>query len=492
MNSTRTRKLDIALLALLGICFAIVYGINWYSALSFPFAIEYEGTMLWAASTLAQGHNIYDAARLLEAPWAVITYPPLFLSIGAGLVKLFGLGFWCLRLISIVSALISAALLYLIVRRSGCSPIACAIAPAYFMGFTPVFFWANLGRPDMLAVALSLLGLERTFMACAAGLESSASESTSRPVRHYAPSIVAGLAFALACFAKQTSVVCLVSAFLFLIWCKNYRPAVVLAGTAAVGILVLFGATQWLSGGLLQNITIFGTTPWSSAVLARYIRFMSDSDQLRAEICLAVPLFCIIIRKQNTSMPEKLPYVLFALSLAQMLYIMGLPGSNGNHAIFPLMALSWWLALKCQSLGPRFSRVILLAALLALPSIVAYVPAIVSAMPKDDRVLAQVNLTDKEVLSEDPYVNILSHSKPFMIDCAVFTSVWKNHPDKIGQIANAIDHQAFAALVINSQDSQGKEKWFWPDAILQALHNHYKQSGKLNGNGIPQTLWLPK
>jgi hypothetical protein len=483
VGSAQLTKLDIALISLVAICFAIVYGINWYAALSCPYCIEYEGTMLWAANALSHGQNIYDAARLVTPPWAVITYPPLFLCIGAVFVKCFGLAFWYLRLISLVSAVVSVALIYVILRRSGCPILVAVIGPAYFMGFTPVFLWTSLGRPDTLALALCLLGMERTY----AAFQQSGTQKSG-----FSQALIGGLSFALACFAKQTSVVCLVTAILFLIWCKKYRIAGIVAATSAALILLLFGSAQVLTGGLIEHLRVFSTTPWSADTLTRYLHFMTDADVTRAEICLGIPLYCTVFRKQTTSVPERLPYALFGLSLAQMLYIMGLPGSNGNHAIFSLLALSWWLALKCGILSTRVARIVLVASLSSLISLTNYVPAIIAAMPKDVQPLMKVDLKNKLVLSEDPYNNFLSESTPAMIDCAVFTSIWKDRPDKIGQIVDRIDQREYAAIVINCQDSEGKEKYFWPDVVLSAIRANYQKSGKLNGNGICQMLWLPK
>jgi hypothetical protein len=79
-----------------------------------------------------------------------------------------------------------------------------------------------------------------------------------------------------------------------------------------------------------------------------------------------------------------------------------------------------------------------------------------------------------------------------MIDCAVFTSIWQNRPEKLDEIKQAIARQELAGVIINCQDSQGEGKYFWPEPILQSLREHYSASGKLSGNGICQTLWLPR
>jgi hypothetical protein len=404
------------------------------------------------------------------------------MMVAAALIKLAGPYFWCLRLVSMVSAIACALLLYRIMRLSGCSSVCAAIAPAFFLGFSPTFLWANIGRPDILAVALALGGFERVYTCYLKGEDSSAWPT---------PCIVAGLLLSLSCYAKQTSIVCIATAFLFLLWTKRWRSAITCAVTFVLCFGILTGITQAITGGFIQNITIFGKTPWDSEILARYMHFMSDADQLRGEILLLVVLYCMFWKKQETSVPERLPYLFFGLSLAQMIYIMGLPGSNGNHAIFPLLALSWWLALKAQTLPKAAGRAVLISSLLAVPSLVFYLSSIVSPLPKDPKVLDSLDLRDKLVLSEDPYLNFLSHSQPAMIDCAVFTSVWKKSPDKLNALANSIKKKEFAAIIINCQDSKGGPQYFWPDTIPATVRENYHEAGKLSGEGICQTLWLP-
>ncbi len=109
---------------------------------------------------------------------------------------------------------------------------------------------------------------------------------------------------------------------------------------------------------------------------------------------------------------------------------------------------------------PAWHRIVLVGSLASLISLVGYVPAIIAAMPENDQSLLKVDLKNKLVLSEDPYNNFLSRSTPAMIDCAVFTSIWKDHPDKLGQIVERIGRKEYAAVVINCQDSEDKEKYF--------------------------------
>ena len=83
MIKYKAKTVSAIALIIVTVGFAITYGVNWWAALSYPNAIEYEGPMLWAANALTHSQNIYDPERLINAPWAVITYPPLYLCLGS-------------------------------------------------------------------------------------------------------------------------------------------------------------------------------------------------------------------------------------------------------------------------------------------------------------------------------------------------------------------------------------------------------------------------
>jgi len=475
---------DALVLAIAVVVFCLLYAWSWYTVMRFSSAIEYEGPMFWAANALAHGQNIYDLARLTSPPWHVITYPPLFIGMAALLVKIFGPAFWCLRAVTIAAAIASVFLLYRLLRLSGCAPIVAAIAPAYFIGFSPTFVWNNCGRPDSVATAFCLAGLERLYSAF---LQVEAGKK-------WLPSaVMAGVLLALSCMSKQTSIVCTVSGLIFLVWCKRLPLAAIVAAVMAGSLVLMGGLAQLITGGFIQNMVYFGKVHWHYDLMTAHLHFMSDGDVLRCEILLAVLIYCIVGRKQTTSVPERLPYVLFGLAFLNMMYMLGLPDSNGNHAIFCLLALSWWLAWKCSTLPTIAARIVLLTSLVGVPFLFQYFPGTIAQLPQDPKVLQQVDLTDKLVLAEDPSLNLLSRSQPAMVDCAVFEAVWSAcEPERVKAFEQSIARRQFAALIVNCSDLDGTALMLWPPSTVKVMKDQYKSAGKLSGNGVCEQLMLPR
>jgi len=482
---TGNAKINGALLAVVLVGFAVAYGLSWYTVLRATNAIEYEGPMFWAANALAHGQNIYDPAKLISAPFQVITYPPVFMIFAAVLMKVFGPSYWCLRAVTIAAAIVSAFYLYRLLRLSGCAPWLAAIAPAYFMGFSPTFVWNNCGRPDCVATAFCLAGLERLY---------SAFQKHEEGKKWMPSGVMAGILLALSCLSKQTAVVCAVSGLLFLIWNKRFKLAAIIGAVIGGLGLLLSGIAQLITGGFAQNMMYFGQVRWQQDLLVQHLHFMSDGDIQRTELLFAVLLYCVIVRKQTTTVAERLPYVLFGISFLNAMYMLGLPDSNGNHAIFFFLAMSWWLALKCSTLPIAASRIVLLGSLLGLPFLANYFPAALAELPRTNDVLGRaVGLADKSVLSEDPYLNFLSASRPAMIDCAVFEAAWEaRQPERLKALEAAVARQEFAALIVNCTDLEGKSREIWPPDTVKVFKEHYKSSGNLSGNGICQQLMLPK
>ncbi|HEY9714519.1 MAG TPA: glycosyltransferase family 39 protein [Chroococcales cyanobacterium] len=482
----KLNPVDAGLAGVVVFAFVCVFVYSWKAALGFPFAIEYEGPMYWAVSQLAAGQNIYDLSQLSAFPYAVITYPPLFMLLSAVVFKLsiVGQAFTALRLVSVVATIISIYLFYRILRTDGCGVLEGIGGAAYFFGFTPVFLWANIGRPDALMVMFVLASMERfvTFRQ---------SEQVSGGKGRLVDVALAGVLMALACFTKQTAIVGVASVCLFLLTVKKFKALFLYGGSFALLFAVLAGAAQMVSGGFIANMTIFGTTPWSQEMMWRYLHFMSDGDTYRMEILVVVLLYCLIFKKQNITETERLPYIFLAASFAQMMYMFGLPGSNGNHAILPFLAWSWWLALKLTTLPRLFKNVVVACSLLGIWTLAAMVPSIIAGMPKNDDVLQTVNWKDQLVLSEDPYINRLTESKPAMIDCAVFTSIWQRQPQRLVELRTEINDLMFAAIVINCQDVEGK-RFFWPPEVIDSIKQRYRPIGECNGNGLCQKVFVPK
>jgi hypothetical protein len=152
----------------------------------YPFELEWmEGSMVDHVARVAGGLPLYVGPSLdfIPAP-----YTPLYYYVSALVVKFTGLGFFPLRLVSLVSSLACFAVIFFVVRRETGRLSAAVIAAGLFAAtyeITGTFF--DLARVDAFAMFLLLLGAAIIY-----GAES--------PLRLASAAIVLSLAY----FAKQS------------------------------------------------------------------------------------------------------------------------------------------------------------------------------------------------------------------------------------------------------------------------------------------------
>src|SRR5689334_12731567 len=173
--SNRTRQSDIragqrrlsgaagitalALLALAALPLLFGAAVRLVALLSYPYPHDgLEGTLLHEAHLLWSGAALYqplDRFSFVSAP-----YPPLHPLILGLADQLAGPHvFWYGRLISLMAALGVAALIVLIVWRTGATWLGGLIGACLFLSAPAVLLWATRIKPDLTAMLWTALGL---------------------------------------------------------------------------------------------------------------------------------------------------------------------------------------------------------------------------------------------------------------------------------------------------------------------------------------------
>jgi len=156
-----------------------------------------EGGSVELAARVADGHSLYATPSLAFVGWA---YTPLYYWVAAAVAKLTGLGFLPLRLVSITASLASMATLAWIVTRETGDRVAGLVAAGLFAAtFKISGAWFDIGRVDSLFVALTLLAV-----------------AVGRWARGVRGGLALGLLAFLAFFTKQTALLALLPALLYL------------------------------------------------------------------------------------------------------------------------------------------------------------------------------------------------------------------------------------------------------------------------------------
>ena len=290
-------------------------------AIPHPFSLDYgEAPLVDQAMRLASGQNIYRA-DLSSPPYTISNYPPLYVSLLAIGVKLFGPAgaFFFGRAISAISAWAAAIFLILIVYSQTRDRIAAYSAGLVLLAFPFVVYWSPLLRIDMLALALSLAGL------CVL---------VWKPVTAQRLIGVALLLTA-AIFTRQSyGLAAPFAAFVWLAvrdWRQALRLALLVGGLGLVLFLLLNTLTR---GGFFFNIVTANVNEFRLDLLKFNWERLQDAAFLL--ICLA-GISLILIPRWNPLWTLAVPYLIGATISAATI---GKIGSNVNYLMELCAALS--------------------------------------------------------------------------------------------------------------------------------------------------------
>ncbi len=231
------------MLLVLAIHFA-VYLRYAFSEVFYPFEIFDAEDIIWQQAMLIPGPRMYgDIDRY---PFLVFHYPPLYHSIVRGLAALGVDPLIAGRGLSVCASLAAGVAIGAIVFRFGWDTMGrpriygALTAGLVFFCFYPVAAVSPLMRVDMLALALSVIG-----MRCA--LESTDAERSLR---------VAMIFFVLAAFTKQTSILAPLSVMI-VVASVDPRRALRLLGFGLVLGGVPLACLVWATGGGVLRHLVF-------------------------------------------------------------------------------------------------------------------------------------------------------------------------------------------------------------------------------------------
>ncbi len=219
-------------------------------AAEYPYGLDYCEGLLWQQALWLLSPHAYGSIE--HYPYMIYEYPPIYLAI----IKWAGwMGFDMLaagRVVSIVSTYVSAALIFVVVRRvchAACGAFASAIggvvAALLPFGLLPILSWAVLMRVDLLALAFTWAGLAL------------ATAALRKPVLLYPAMLV----FVVAVFTKQVFIAAPIC--VSFVWLVRASRLMLRAGTlaAATGVLAT-GALQLAThGGFLRHVVLYTAFP---------------------------------------------------------------------------------------------------------------------------------------------------------------------------------------------------------------------------------------
>ncbi|HBF34082.1 TPA: hypothetical protein DDW35_05920 [Candidatus Sumerlaeota bacterium] len=327
-------------------------------AASYPYQLDAEeGFILKQAMRLADGHMLYQSID--KPPYLVDNYPPLYPALWSLFVDQTHPSLAAGRWISGASGWIAAAAIFLMIflaARGVPFLLAFAVAlipPMLFMTSYAFLRWVGYTRVDMLALALSLVGL-------------AIFQGRGNHPNRWQQGVAIGF-FLLAALTKQTAVLAAGACFLQLLLQKKWRNALGFAVAMAVGILVPYGTLVAVThGGYWKHVVTYNENVMSWNEI--WIFWGPQLWQLYHFLWVAALAFLgwgawNTLRK-NASLPT-LPTLYFLLTFASIVTV-AKAGSAENYVLEPMAGLALFLGASLVALlrttlnydAPRRSRII--------------------------------------------------------------------------------------------------------------------------------------
>jgi hypothetical protein len=426
-----------------------------------PFGIDYGEGIVWQQSLLIPGPRMYGPIDQL--PFIVFHYPPVY-HLASRAVMAFGVDpLVAGRMVSVAAtAVIAISIAWLVAagleRRVGrpavlMGAVTGALLP---LSLSPVEFWFNLMRVDMLAVALAFVGVVFAV----------------RAERRPAWLALAMPAFVLSVYTKQTELAAPAAALAVLLMVKPRAAILAGLGGAILGLTAL-AWLEWLTaGGFIRHILYYNVNTWSFDLLVTRLRLVALYTVLLAA---AVVGLAVSWPRRGASSTRQSPgtaeytvivpmvSVWLLLSIIILLATVGKTGSNVNYFIEPMCVCAIGAGLLIgvcsqavfgspggRDIALRLGLVCVTLALLAVmtkrrPFCVAdrLDPGLVAIQ---ENLVQEIARQDRPVLSED-MVLLLRAGREVPIEPAIFrelaqTGLWDQR-----RILDLIDSRAFAFLI---------------------------------------------
>jgi hypothetical protein len=254
------RFLSLALIAITIVALAVhfvVYLRYAVSAARYPFELFNAEGIVWQQAMLIPGGRMYGDIN--RYPFIVFHYPPVYHLVVRAVAALGIDPLIAGRSVSLVASLVTgalaAALAFRVTRNEAgrlASLAGAATAGLTFFCFYPVVTCSPLMRVDMLAIALSFLGVW-----CATGTE-------NRPWQLY----VAMVLFVLAAFTKQTCIIAPLATMAVVALVNPKRALKVSCFGLLLGSVALLIMTWATNGGFLRHIVLYNVNRYSLRLVA--------------------------------------------------------------------------------------------------------------------------------------------------------------------------------------------------------------------------------
>ena len=470
----------------------------------YPYELEWmEGGSVDHVRWLLSGHRLYAHPTLAFIPYA---YTPLYYYLGAALCWIVGVGFWPLRALSIVSTLLTAGIIFRLLRHETKNNLAAFWGAAFYLGtYSLAGYWFDLGRVDALEILFIALAVDSTRRG---GAGPSA--------------LAAGVWLSLGVLTKQTAVVGILPIGLYLFIGSRKRLGYFLLGIAVVGCGGLLFLDH-VHDGWLRYYTFTLLSGHDTEPSAYWGFWRADVNRLMPLAVMMVISGWLWRRNRGTHGASLWFYETLTLALLVASYASRLHAGAANNVLMPALlggALGLglathvfgaaWDSVDCRAAReplPLARRVVFYALVLLQFSLLAYAPwnHVPSASDKaggDAFVKLLRGLNGDAYVIDHGYYAALAGKQTFAQGMALADVIRGDRGpvsrELVNELALAIRTQRFGAVVVgtvvpdtidpfNSLWKDGLQLASIPDTIAEDLQTWYSPAGRLFGDTVAFT-----
>jgi hypothetical protein len=422
------------------------------------------------AARILRGEALYQP--LERPPYSVAAYTPVYYALAAALRAVAGPGFAKGRVLSLLSALVAAALIWRLTARRARSRWAGVFAAALFLtlGFPGRVPWFALYKADMLGVTLALGSI--------------ATLSGGRTTRRL---VAAGTLAALAILTKQTFIAAGLAGTLWLAF-EDRKRASVFAGTWIAIILAAAAVLEMTTRSFFANALFANAVPFRWDALLPNLAMLAQFQI----VPLALAGLYVLDQSRAGRRPSRDLMVLYWVAGFLSVFGLARPGSNFNYWIelaastSILATLAIWDRLGRRVGGWGWIRAALPSALLGanvafilLGFRAAAVPvrSLIQAIPEPDpefgRLVERVRTEPREVLADPPDVVVLA-DRPNLLELYFSAIRYSRGEWDPGPLVRRICRGEVGLVVLRytlDSDARGIYQGYpyWPPPVLAAL-----------------------
>lgn len=448
-------------LAIFGlVAYAGLYIAHAIVSILYPYQLDYgEGFLLLFSSEIAQGQNIYH--HLTDYPYVPVIYTPLYTLICAAFFKVTGVTFAVGRAVSVGSAVLIGALVYLILRRDAGKTVA--MIAALFLFASPAVYWTSLFRVDALGLMFSLAGLYCIHR-----------NEDGNGV------YVSAILFFLAIMTKQSFVAAPAAAFVYLLL-RNKKSAIVMffsLGLLVASAFVLLDVSTHRE--FLYNVVTLQAWPVSLVrTEALYIGFLQIHSILFVS-ALGMAVFMIIRDKKSL-------FAYYLLTSAIVALTVGRLGSDVNYFLEVIVAstILFGMLLKEIDIGAAVRQANLVGCF-AVAALVVQLAIFYhgAAVPTLDNMKSQRTVTQLvaqvhgDVLAEDVGPLVMDHQTVF-IAFFEMTQLDKEGVWDQSEFIRDLDNKKFSMIILDASNGNSVNAARFTPQMLDSISKNYQLADKI-------------